>query len=384
MIKRIIQLLFVILCISCDENKKTEIGQFPVEEYYIDNKENSLLSPDDFTVDKVVELKSRENLNVVNCHKFIIHNDLCYVLDRSHRKIFVFDEQGNMINTLGRIGHAKDEIIKFPTDFLVDKETNELYLFESFSNKIIIYDSSGEYKSTFTFDNIHPRSFTLSKSGNFIFAFGALDDIENGTPELAVYDKKIERISSYFPFTKNQTFTLNFPFVNYYDKNAFLSALGENLYILDGDTISSCVHFSFKSPYLSESQKNEVLCNSNLAPFSQDKSSIHYIDSFSENEYWRYIKYASDCIYYYLRNNSTGKTYHGTNLFTAYFPYCQIVISGDKLVLFVSSDYVDLIKSSKDQRPDDFQMLYNASCETVQKLLDGELKAPCLVYLTIP
>lgn len=378
--------VILLLCISCNSSKINSLDNVPIEEFYIDNFDQDYLTTDEYVVDKVIELKMPEDLDVVMCDRLLFEKDRVYILDKRSRKVYVFNNQGDIISAIGRIGHAANELAHEPTDFAVDTETGEIYIFEQYTARILKYDEQGNHISTERFSEIAPHLFARQKDGKYVFSFTAIKNSLPQTPEFAVYDDDFDFVNGFLPLENNHVLFTGQAFNQYYDKVAYIPNLSEYIYILDADTIASGIHFSFETPYIAQEIRNKIKYTADIDLFSSNSATIHSLDQFYENEHYRYLKYCiAYHIFHYIQNKKTGNVYNGPYLFNDIFPFSKIGLSGNKVVFLATIEDVDRCLSQKDQEtPEVWKEIVESSNPEIQKLMTGELKAPCLIYVSFP
>lgn len=87
----------------------------------------------------------------------VLFRDNIYILDKRQKKMVVFDQGGNGVNILHRVGQGPEEYIQI-TDFSVDTKGN-IFMVDGVSDKLMVYSSRGEFMSSkklpFEVDIIH-------------------------------------------------------------------------------------------------------------------------------------------------------------------------------------------------------------------------------------
>ena len=117
-----------------------------------------------------------------------------YVLDSGNHRVQKFDKNGDYLLTIGREGEGPGEFISLSDVFIDTQDT--LYLADR--RMIQIFDSSGEYKDSITFEN-SIYDFFLDKDGN-ILTYIIRSDEEGSKKHLVKYDIKgniVDRIAEF-------------------------------------------------------------------------------------------------------------------------------------------------------------------------------------------
>lgn len=174
--KNIYIILFLILTISCLEQKKEKnklINPEPIVELNISNQlfdKNSDYSNFIGSI-KVIKLETNANSLIGNIRKIEFQNNKFYVLDRSET-LFIFDETGNYLNKLNKKGKGPGEYLEM-RDFFVDKVGTIKIL--SYRN-VLSYDSNLKFieqraikVTSNTGREINPISFL--PNGDFTFLY---------------------------------------------------------------------------------------------------------------------------------------------------------------------------------------------------------------------
>lgn len=105
-------------------------------------------------------------------------NDRLYVVDTPSHKIAIFDLKGNLVKFIGERGDAAGQF-NYPTDVDVDSQGN-LYVMDSMNARIEVFDRQGQYLRHFGERGTAEGSFSIAKNlavfeGGQIYVTDALE-----------------------------------------------------------------------------------------------------------------------------------------------------------------------------------------------------------------
>lgn len=143
---------FILFLSGCRNNKPDNHGSdlsIPIDTISWSNF--SLEDTEVFPAENVVEYKKYIKLDASETYLFggadkILYKDQIYLLDKRQKKVIIFDEAGNGINVLSKVGQGPEEYVQI-TDFSVDVESN-IYMIDGVSDKLMIYSNTGEFISS--------------------------------------------------------------------------------------------------------------------------------------------------------------------------------------------------------------------------------------------
>ena len=186
---------------------------------------------------RYIPLETTDECLLGYADKILIRNNRIYVADFSKAmSLFVFDMNGKYLFKINKRGQGPGEYISF-RDFDI-QNNKELYMFDHFGKKLLIFDSEGKYLRDIIFE-FSFRSFCLAEDkiymseirgtdGNKVAAL-ALYDIENGKTTFLMDNKKF----LYTIPVSNSSYTF------YYSPNTIYHApkLSETIYSVTNDSI---------------------------------------------------------------------------------------------------------------------------------------------------
>ena len=118
-------IIFILSVYAC-----TSIGQWnsldniPTESVSIEwNRQTKLLDTADYAVSRIVPLKLDSTMFIGHADKIEFYDGYIFLMDKEYAKrIFVFDSLGNMSACIGGLGRAKNEYLRGPSDFSIDRK----------------------------------------------------------------------------------------------------------------------------------------------------------------------------------------------------------------------------------------------------------------------
>lgn len=149
MYRLIFSLILFIVLWGCKSSNDLESARFVID--ISTWKESDIVIPEKIIKNvKFIALETKKDVLLAGIRKLIMTEEKIYVLDRkSNIKVFVFDINGKYITSIGKYGKGPGELISL-TDFIVDEDSNLLYVLDSDNRKVLLYDlRSGKYLSDF-------------------------------------------------------------------------------------------------------------------------------------------------------------------------------------------------------------------------------------------
>jgi len=175
-------LFFIPFLQSCSNSKSNNYSLDDVQ--IIIDIESAMLASLKFGNIQFIPLETTNDCLIGAPHKVLIKNEKIYVGDfNKAMALFVFDMHGKYIHKISRRGQGPQEYISF-RDFDINKN-GDIYMFDMFGSKIVIYDSKGEFIKNIKFD-YYFNSFCLWD--NKIYLSKLWGNGDKSIANLAVYD----------------------------------------------------------------------------------------------------------------------------------------------------------------------------------------------------
>lgn len=167
-IEFLVFIAFLFLLFSCEEEgDKKQIGQLVsvnannVELITIDPKYRN--DTDYGLIEEIKEITavklSNEKL-LAEASKVRFSQNYIYVFDKAGQAIFIFNNDGEYVNSIENVGRGPGEFAKI-TDFTFNTIEDEIVILDNMNRKLIFYDQEGRYKSEDRF-SFHARNFDIS------------------------------------------------------------------------------------------------------------------------------------------------------------------------------------------------------------------------------
>jgi len=180
--KIIIYVTFCMLMMSCTHSsKKADINEPTInnivanKDLYsidIDNKSNlkKIYLSNIFKNVKTIILETTKDALIGSVKSIQIYEDYIFILDNNVAKgLFQFNKEGHFLKRFGNIGNGPGEYIE-PTDFTLNIKDKILYILDSQTQKIIMYDLiTGSYIKDVRIADGRYKSFNIQYAENRIF-----------------------------------------------------------------------------------------------------------------------------------------------------------------------------------------------------------------------
>ena len=120
-----------------------------------------------FEEKEYINLEISKNSSFKRLNSLEINNGKINIMDHDFtKKVFVFDDRGNFLRSIGRKGKGPGEYILLQA-FDVD-EKQDYYLLNAQKKKLIVHDSLGRHKRTIPME-FRANDLVRLQNGGFIF-----------------------------------------------------------------------------------------------------------------------------------------------------------------------------------------------------------------------
>jgi hypothetical protein len=259
-------ILFVIILASCLKQSKKEIKS---EIFVFQNKSESINSSQIVVKVGFIPLETSKDNLIGNISKIVKYDEKYFVLDaKSAKKIFVFDQLGKFLYSIGKIGKGPGEYSRL-MDFCIDTLYNNIYIID-WGQKIIKTDLHGNLilekkapKDCQYFTNI------LSMDG-FVYTYTGHQAGNIKKFQIVQFDKNLLPIKWFLPYKLSFPGTRSFNNVlyNYKGNMFFVSVFDNAIYQKSGDSFKRRYSFNFGGKELSlEKLTAEQFVNNKTSAF---------------------------------------------------------------------------------------------------------------------
>lgn len=372
--------------ISCNSPSENKMGVIIRECYSIIPEINgNRLEKTQYLVDSILSLNIPENVTEIGIDKIMITDNHVYILDSEiNKRLFCFNNKGNLTTSIGERGHARGEFIGKPDEFFVDSK-NRLHVFDKIGHKINIFREDGTVEEVIETSNYYPHSIGLTSNNNYMMYFidgyreqiqGAdvpaslilLDENGENSKKLLISKGEMNCVISEHTFFQNC------------NRLAFIPCFSDSVVIFKNDTVEKIVSFDFNGKALCK-EKPKVLYGDDYS-FMDDYQEMLGIESFQESDSYVYINF----IYKqqdvsWLFNKKTGQTFCATSLFEGVQPFRYYCLNEDKIVAYIDHGYIEEFKKYYN-RPE-FQENLKKSADCIKDMLEGKIQVPALVFFSL-
>lgn len=276
-------------------NKKND---FPVQVLQIDptDVENFIdLSPILEDSLEIIPLETTDQCLIANVKKVEFCNGKVFVLDDRSRKIFIFNQKGKYLNSIGKQGVGPGEY-----QYLYNFEItgSSIFVQDLYARKYYVYDINDESYENYdeiTYSVHHLALIPFQKSLYFISGYFKS---ELGYYNLFKLNLKTHDMEAFLPFDKkynenNSAFGLFNYSDKYSDKALLIQALSDTIYEVDERGICPIYRVQFTSNIMPKSLK--------------EKEASIISRSVVQNDYITGLNYIQNSQDYVFANYSIGK-----------------------------------------------------------------------------
>lgn len=188
---------FIILLSACNQIDQQKT---PVYNIDLENLSKEPLNLNNLIEDvEIIPLETSDNSLLVYINGINLFDDKIIIYDGSNKKILAFDEQGNFLHPIGKIGKGPGEY-QYPYKPVIVPNKNHISFIDIRTRKLMTFTTAGEFV-----DDLHLslNGSSLAYLGDSIIAVhtGRMRHFQgNHLNELWMINKKGEIVDSLFPF----------------------------------------------------------------------------------------------------------------------------------------------------------------------------------------
>jgi hypothetical protein len=196
----------------------------------------------------VIPLETNEDCLIGEIKSIRFSNDKIIILDsRVSKSIFVFDQKGNFIRKIGCLGKGPGEFIQ-PHSISVNKEKEELAIYDAMLNKIQLYSLSGEFIKSITL-NRSTACASIEIFDNAIYLSNRLDGVSKYLLQAIDFDgKEVGKwLRNYYKKKSQNVYSPTTIFFQTANGLMYRSWFMNDIFKIDNNTIESTLSLKVKN-----------------------------------------------------------------------------------------------------------------------------------------
>lgn len=247
----------------------------------------------------------------------MIKNERIYSKDIKEEYIAVFNLDGQFLHKIGGRGHAKNELIGNIYDFDIDKQTDDVHIYDREGHKILVLDRNGKFKRNIILQDCIPTSVKIAPN-NCYLASCDISSLREYGPKLIKLNEDGEIVKSYIEDEKINKITFEgkntIPLFSE-DSNmiTYLPLLSDSLVLLSDDSIKNVINLKFEDGFPSGPELDKIKESGKITHKSKK---IQFISSAKVNDYYCLIhfyaydpEYDAESLFTYLYDIKHKKSY---------------------------------------------------------------------------
>lgn len=387
-------LLFLSLAYcSCNSRQsicEIETGNSKVDTMHIDlhNMLKERLDTTKYSITEMFSLATPDSIHVHSPLSIKCVDNRIYVMSRETRNkniINAFDKNGNYLYSIGKSGHAKNEFIDSPTCFSIDYKNGSVHIYERASNRVLVFDKKGKFQFDVKFEGAYPNSACLTETGDYLCSFNERQS--DYYDRLALYGKSGKRIKSLLPIGSEEALCFGNVLVQS-DKSfsCFYHPFSDLVTVVNNDGITKFIKMDFNGEFLPKETANKAITEKSLEIATADPSTVQMIEKVEMTDKLIHVNYAYNnklCHFLYDIKLKTSYNNDGS-FFAGIWPSFPFWIDDNKLLYVITEDDINNITQSIDTKNGDGKRWYNNTHSKIRDIIDGKVKTPVFVSISIP
>jgi hypothetical protein len=370
--KQIILTVLIIMCGFVNACKEIDRSKNEYSEYVVENLMFNISDPiiledlNSIEVKQVIKLDFDVEVPLGQIDKLILIEDRIFVLDRTFsRYLYIYDREGNLLYKIGGRGSGPGEYFSGPKDFCIDESSHEIVVFESESQKILTYSWNGELINVRMLQKTWPYSFAKLDS-IFYFAYKTVD---KDSYLLRIEGEKETPFLKYKKLKKQREVVADNCFFVTPEYVYFVEDHNNDVVVLKNKSIEKILSFDFGSnsiskDFLSKYKGNEfikkALSNEKATNISQIVETDHI---FAFQFMFKKMKFQI------IQDKRNGNYLSGIVLNSGFFPSDVYTSYNNDLVSVLSAEYIDVLLTTKESSPEDWERIINSSHPIISEIL---------------
>jgi hypothetical protein len=181
---------------SCD-SKKT-ISESDLSYIYLDSLSEKDIISENINKCRFVKLQTTDDCLIKWIVRIEFDDNKIFIKD-INEKIFVFDDEGNFLNTIGKIGQGPDEQLNV-FDFYLDKKSSTVNVIDIFKSLLFRYSYSGKLLNKEKFDATLFRNTSIVTAVDERYLILTLDNDNNSLFNYGIWDSRKKKKKDYIPY----------------------------------------------------------------------------------------------------------------------------------------------------------------------------------------
>ena len=381
-------LCFISLILSCSSTpSNTQIGEHKTERYSINPEVTTAgLKCTRYSMDSICSLSIPDDIVEIGIDKISVANGRIYILDTYiTKKLYAFDYEGNLETVIGERGGSKGEFIGKPDDFFVDTG-NKLHVFDKLGHKINIFNPDGSVDKVIETSEFYPQSVGLTSNDRYMMYFTvghkSESNVKDASSSLLLFDQEGKDYKSLMSsgedfFCSISTHT----FFQDCERLSFIPCFSDSVIVFKNDTVEKVVLFDFGEKTLCK-EMPEAIIQDESHSFMENYQGVLGLNRYQETNSLIYLEYIyQNCGLCWLYDKRTGQVVNGNNLFEGINPYTYYCLDGNQIVAYVDKKTVNNFKQYYHNKA--FQDNLDKSPKQMRDILEGKIKLPALLFITI-
>mgnify|MGYP004443655065 FL=1 len=116
-----------------------------------------------YRIDKVIELELKDGVSGVKGNP-VIRNERIYIKDITGEYVAVFNIDGQFLHKVGGRGRSRNELVGCIWDFDIDRETDDVHIYDRNGLKILVFDRDGRFRKSISLKDCLPTSVRLASN----------------------------------------------------------------------------------------------------------------------------------------------------------------------------------------------------------------------------
>lgn len=350
-------------------------------------KFSEVLDTTQYAITEIYSLETKKGINIYNPVSVKRIDNRIYIMTDDHNSnhtIYVYNDEGQFLHVLGNHGHAKNEYIDSPTCFSFDYKNGDVHVYESSSNRILVFNKEGKFLYNMKFKDGFPNSVCITESGNYVCAY---DEGQNNTHDrLNLCDNQGHRLKSLMPIGKDESFGMMNSCFDYNESYCYYHyPFADVVGVIHNNDIEKFYKLDFGGNFIPEGLINEAIMNESFMPVHEKHHGVQGIERFESTDDLIHVVYSYDnWLYHYWYDKKTKKYFNNKgSFFMGIWPTFNYWIHDNQIVYLITNDDIDNINKTIDTKQGDGKRLYNYTHSKMRDVIDGKIKAPVFVCIQI-